>query len=249
MTLQIQIGHSACFEVNILESVTQYQLLPTLLKNIVIDRTVADIKLTAEEENAALKRFYEQSQLMNADQQELWLGYHRMSIEQLEQQALRQFKLEKFKFLSWNSVLESDFLKYKSQIDQYVYSLMRLSSPELIRELFFRIQEGEETFAKLASQYSEGNEAQTGGLVGPVPSAKLHPGLVKILSNCRPGQLCPPQRLDEWNIIVRLEQHIPAQFTDAVRQQLLEQRYQAWIEEQLKTAVLNSSPVLVETAL
>jgi parvulin-like peptidyl-prolyl isomerase len=241
MAVQIQIGNSAPVDIDLLESVIQYQLLPTVLKNLIIDQAIANVRLTPDEENIALQQFFGQYQLINDEQKQRWLTFHRMSPAQLEQQAVRQLKLEKFKATSWNSVLESDFLRFKPQLDQYVYSLIRVSSPELTQELYFRIQEAEQTFAELAAQYSEGTEAKTGGLVGPVPASKLHPGLIKVLSNCQPGQLCPPQRIDEWNLIVRLEQLLPAQLTDTVKQQLLEQRYQAWLDEQLKTVAINSS--------
>jgi parvulin-like peptidyl-prolyl isomerase len=244
---QIQIGNASPKSIDLLQSITQHQLLPTLLKALIIDHAVADLTLTPEEEAIALQQFYKQQQLTEENQQQ-WLSHHQMSIEQLEQQALRQLKLEKFKILNWNSVLESDFLKYKPQLDQYIYSLIRHKSGELIQELYFRIQDEEQTFAELASQYSEGSEAKAGGLIGPVTSTAMHPALVQILSSSQPGQLWSPQRIGEWNLIVRLDQHLPAQLTESVRQQLLEQRYQAWLDEQLKTIRLISSPVPVKTA-
>ena len=45
-----------------------------------------------------------------------------------------------------------------------VYSLIRSKDPGVAQELYFRIQEGENTFSELARQYSQGSEAQTGGL-------------------------------------------------------------------------------------
>ena len=117
--------------------------------------------------------------------------------------------------------------------------MIRHKSAELTQELYFRIQEQEQTFTELAEQYSEGIEAKTGGLIGPVVASTLHPALVQILSSSQPGQLCPPHRLGEWNLLVRLEQRQSAQLTETVRQQLLEQRYQTWLNEQLKITHLN----------
>jgi parvulin-like peptidyl-prolyl isomerase len=246
MISQIQIGDASPKNIDLLQSITQYQLLPTLLKALIIDHAVANLTLTPEEEAIALQQFYEQQHLTEENQQQ-WLNHHQMSIEQLEQQALRQLKLEKFKILNWNSVIESDFLKYKSQLDQYTYSLIRHRSGELIQELYFRIKDKEQTFAELASQHSEGSEAKTGGLIGPVAATTMSPALAQILSSSRPGQLWPPQRIGEWNIIIRLDQHLPAQLTESVRRQILEQRYQNWLDEQLKTIRLISFPVPVET--
>jgi parvulin-like peptidyl-prolyl isomerase len=248
MIFQIQIGNASPENIDLLQRITQHQLLPTLLKALIIDQAVADIELTPEEETIALQQFHEQHQLTEENQQQ-WLNHHRMSAEQLEQKALQQLKLEKFKILSWNSVVQSDFLKYKAHLDQYTYSLIRHSSAELTQELYFRIQGQEQTFAELAAKYSEGSEAKAGGLIGPVAANTLHPALVQILSSSQPGQLCSPQRIGEWSIIVRLEQHSPAQLTESVRQRLLEQRYQTWLDEQLKSACLIPSLSPMETAL
>jgi parvulin-like peptidyl-prolyl isomerase len=249
MSVQIQIGNSSPASINLLESLTQYQLLPVLLKELVIDHAIVDLTLTAEEETIALQQFYEQHQITDEAQQQQWLTHHQMSLDQLEHQAQRQLKLAKFKTQHWNSVLEIDFLKYKPQLDQYTYSLIRNKSGELTQELYFRIKEQEQTFAELAEQYSEGIEAKSGGIIGPVAATTLHPALVQILSSSKPGQLWPPQRVGEWNLIVRLEQHQSAQLTETVRQQLLEQRYQTWLHEQLQTTRVNPTPQLAALAL
>jgi parvulin-like peptidyl-prolyl isomerase len=242
MTAQLQIGNLPPASIDLLQSLSQHQLMPALLKALVIEHAIADLTLTSEEEVIALQQFYEQHQIKDEEHEQQWLAHHRMSKAQLEQQALRQLKLAKYKAQRWNSVLESDFLKYKPQFDRYTYSLLRHQSAELTRELYFRILEQEQTFAELAAQYSEGIEAKTGGLIGPVAASTLHPALVQILSHSQPGQLCPPQRLGEWNLIVRLEQHQSAQLTETVRQQLLEQRYQTWLNEQLETTHLTPAP-------
>ncbi len=247
MTVHIQIGNTEPAPINLLESITQFQLLPALLRELVVDRAISEIVLTPTEHEVACQRFYEQQQITDPDQEQRWLSHYRMNRVQLEQQAVRQMKLEKFKSQSWEALLESDFLEQKSQYDRYIYSLIRHSSAELIQELYFRVQEGEQSFAELATEFSQGGEAKTGGTVGPVAAANLHPALARILRNCKPGQLMPPKRIGELNLIVRLEHHLPAQLTEEVRQQLLEKRYQGWLNEQLQATRLISAPIPVRT--
>jgi parvulin-like peptidyl-prolyl isomerase len=223
----------------LLALLTQYQMLPQFLKERLIDQATQDIVLTAEEEALALEQFFAQQKVKDEAQREAWLKYHRMSLEQLAAQARRRIKLEKFKQLTWNGSIEADFLKLKPQMDRFICSIIRTRNIELAQELYFRLKEGEQTFASLAPEYSEGPEGQTSGLVGPVSASGLHPKLVQILSNSRPGQLWPPQRLEEWCIIVRLEQYLPAQLDEAVRQQLLQRRFQEWLEQQLQKIQLS----------
>jgi parvulin-like peptidyl-prolyl isomerase len=234
MNSLVAVGDRTLAATELFGLLTQYQLLPTFLKEFVLDNALKDIVLTPEEEASALEQFYAQHQISSDEQQLNWLNYYRMNPEQLADQALRQFKLAKFKEMSWGAFMEVDFLKHKPKLDQFIYSLIRISNGEQAQELYFRIKEGEQTFAEVASQYSEGPEAQTGGQVGPVAASTLHPSLVQMLSSSKPGQIWPPQRFGEWSVIVRLEKCINAQLNETVRQQLLEHRYQEWLNHQLQ---------------
>jgi parvulin-like peptidyl-prolyl isomerase len=237
----ITLGDRKLGAPELLGLVTQYQMLPQLLKEQLIDQATQGIALTPEEETLALEQFYAQQQFKDEAQRQAWLNYYRMSADQISAQALRQRKLEKFKHLTWDTGIETDFLKTKSQLDRFICSILRTKNAELAQELYFRLKEGEQTFADLAPHYSEGSEAQTGGLIGPVTAAMMHPKLLQILSGSQPGQLCPPQRLEEWFVIVRLEQYLPAQLDETIRRQLLERRFQEWLEQQLQNIKLSAS--------
>jgi parvulin-like peptidyl-prolyl isomerase len=240
MNAFVIVGERRFAAAELLELLTQYQLLPTVLKALIVDSALKEIVLTKEEEELALEQFYAQHQLNEEESQNHWLTSHRINSEQLLDQALREFKLTKFKSMTWGGALEKDFLQYKPKLDRYVYSLIRTTNAELAQELYFRLQEGEQTFRELAPQYSEGAEAQTGGRIGPVTAASLHPNVVQLLSRSKPGQICPPQRFGEWNIIVCLEQCIAAQLDETVCQQLLERRYQEWMAQKLQSLCVSA---------
>ena len=63
-------------------------------------------------------------------------------------------------------LVEEQFLR-KNDLDTVIYSLLRVKSPGLARELWISLSEGEVTFAELASRFSDGPEAQTKGVIGP----------------------------------------------------------------------------------
>ena len=97
MIVQLHIGESSPESIDLLQSLSQHQLMPALLKALVIDHAIADLTLSAEEETIALQQFYEQHQIKDEEHEQHWLNHHRMSQVQLEQQALRQLKLAKYK--------------------------------------------------------------------------------------------------------------------------------------------------------
>lgn len=233
MTTVLQAGNRTIAAEEIFPLLASYQMLPQLLRESIIDRAIAPIRCTPEEIAQACQHFYQHFQLTNEGEQLAWLERYGMSQEHLENLTTRRLRIEKFKQVTWGHKLESYYLKRKAQLDQAVYSLIRLKDPGIAQELYFRIQEQEQSFAELAHQYSLGREAQTGGLAGPVDLGSLHPHLARLLSISQPGQLWEPRALEEWHVIVRLEKLIPAQFNEFMRQRLLNELFEGWLHEQL----------------
>lgn len=233
MTKVLQVGNRIITAKEIIPLLAGYQMLPQLLREILIDQAIAPIECTPEEKANACQQFYEKNQLTAQSDRASWLAHHSMTNEQLEALATRGVKIEKFKQANWGHKLESYFLSRKFKLDKVMYSLIRLKEMGIAQELYFRIQEGEQSFAEIAREYSQGPEAQVGGLVGPVELNTPHPKLAQILSVSQPGQLWPPIRLGEWLVIVRLEKLIPAHLDEQMRRQLLHELFSAWLQEQL----------------
>ncbi|VEP18686.1 Peptidylprolyl isomerase [Hyella patelloides LEGE 07179] len=212
----------------------KYQMLPKLGQEIIIDRAVKNVFCAEEEKAQAYQQLCQQYQLTSDEQIQHWLKRHGMSKEQLEALAVRRLKVERYKKENWDSKVEAHFLKRKSQLDRVVYSLIRTDRAEIAQELYFRIQEGESTFQQLAMEYSEGSEAQTGGLIGPVEVNAPHPRIAQVLSTCKPGQLVPPTRVGEWIVIIRLENFISAKLDDQMRQRMLDEMFRQWLSQQME---------------
>jgi parvulin-like peptidyl-prolyl isomerase len=233
MTSMLQIGDRTVTATELLPLLIRYQLLPQLLRELLIDQAVERIECSVEETEPACQEFYEANQITDESARQAWMLQNGMSIEYLAQLATRPLRIEKFKQQTWGSKLESHFLTCKAQLDQVSYSLIRTAQPEVAQELYFRIQAGEQVFADLARQYSQGPEAETGGLLGPVPLTQPHPGIAEKLCRSQPGQLLPPTKMGEWYVILRLEKLIAAQLDDPTRQKLLDELFEAWIQAQL----------------
>ena len=202
-------------------------------KEIIIDRAIAEIECTPEEVEQAQRGFFQQEQITSDEQLQAWLQQQAMTAEELKALILRNLKLEKFKENTWANKVESHFVQSKSRLDKVVYSLIRTTEAGIAQELYFRIQEGEATFAELAQQYSQGSEAQTGGLIGPVELNAPHPKIAQMLTASKPGQLHPPLLIGEWWILLRLEKYQSAQLDEPTRHRLLADLFQKWLAEQM----------------
>lgn len=234
MNAVLEIGDHPIPIEEIIPLLTSYQMLPQLMREIIIDRAIASITCTSKEVEISYHQFWEQNQLNCEVAQQAWMQRYQISCEQSIAIATRPLKIEKFKQANWGRKLESYFLERKGQLDKAVYSLLIVKDVDLANELYFRIQAGEQSFGELAQTYSLGQEALTLGINGPVMLGNLHPGLAQVLAMSQPGQLWSPMKFGEWIAIVRLEKLIPAQLDESMRQQLLNELFESWIQEQTK---------------
>jgi parvulin-like peptidyl-prolyl isomerase len=233
MSVVLQIAGRSITAEEMLPLMAGYQMLPQFVQEILIDQAIADVECAPEENVSAAQQFYTQNQITNDEELQAWLGRYGMVQSQLESLATRELRVEKFKQATWGTKLESYFLSRKNQLDRVIYSLIRTQDVGIAQELYFRILESEQSFAELARTYSQGPEAQTDGLIGPVELSVPHPVLAQLLSLGQPGQINPPTRVGEWLVLVRLEKFIPAQMDDAMRRRLLNECFNTWLQEQL----------------
>jgi parvulin-like peptidyl-prolyl isomerase len=235
----LKVGNRTITDAEIVPLLAHYQLLPQLLKELIIDEAIAPYTCTPEEIASARQQFNVKHQLTTEAAHQDWLQRNGMTSVQWESLTSRGLRIEKFKQATWEHKLESYFLKRKGQLDKVIYALIRTKDMGLAQELYFRIQEGEQSFSELARDYSLGMEAQTGGLIGPVELSTAHPTLARMLAVSQPNQLWPPLPLGEWFVIVRLEKFIPAQLDESMRQRLMNELFTTWLQEQL----LQANPV------
>ncbi|PSN19854.1 peptidylprolyl isomerase [filamentous cyanobacterium CCP5] len=211
--------------------------MPALVKEIVIDQAIQDIQLSEEEQAEARDRFLQANQLQTPEQLAVFAQQRGLSAEQLLDLAARELKLAKYKEDTWGAKIESHFLQRKNRLDRVLYSLIRTKEAGVAQEIYFRIHDDGSPFDELAREYSEGQEAQTGGLIGPVELSVPHPALARILSISQPDQLWPPTKVGEWYVIVRLEKFLPAKLDESTRARLLEELYSTWLREQVEAAM------------
>jgi parvulin-like peptidyl-prolyl isomerase len=229
-----QVGETAIAIEQLPLLLRRYQLMSQMIRGIVLERAIASITCTQEELEDAIAFFEKQHQIASAEARETWLPNQGMNLEEIAEIAIRPLKIGKFKQLTWGHKVETYFLARKSSLDQVVYSLIRTKDKGFADEMYFRISEGEQSFTELAREYSQGAEAQTGGLLGPVPLTNPHPAISRLLAVSQVGQLWTPRLIGDWYVIVRLEKFIPARLDEAMRRFLLDELCEQWLQDRVK---------------
>lgn len=234
MTLSVTLADRPLVPQEFLPLLAGYKLIPQLLCELIIDRAISDIHCTPEEANQAYDEFYQEWRLTDPEQRHNWLSHYGLALNHLQQLATRKLRIEKFKEVKWGRQIRSEFLQRKRDLDRVVYSLIRTKDIGLAVELYFRIQEGEQSFGELATQYSQGEESQTNGVLGPMEFGSLHTKFAQYLYTCPVGEVQTPIGFGDWQLIVRVEEVIPAQLDEATHQRFLNEKFEAWFKEQLQ---------------
>ena len=207
----------------------QYNLLQSLVKQMLISVTIAETMVSAEQLKQARLGLLQQHGFYGMEH---WTQLVK-SLGSPEEEVLASliYSIRRRAFIRerFMAKAEARFLERKKDLDQVVYSLLRLENSFLARELYLQIESGESNFADLAKRYAEGPERNTNGIVGPVSLTQAHPTLVEKLQVAQPGVLLEPFRISSWWLVVRLERYAPATFNDEVSDQMCDELFDVWL--------------------
>jgi parvulin-like peptidyl-prolyl isomerase len=208
-----------------------------LLRRDIEEQVIAVVSLSDAHAQTLLQEHRKTHQLQDDNDLQAWLSQRGWNNEDLLLHVSRQECLNRFAAQQFGAGIEEDFLKRKNELDTVVYSLLRVQDHGMARELWIQLSEGETTFAEAAARYSDGPEATTKGVIGPVPLGQLQPELAERLRSLRQGELREPLAAGPWWILLRLEQLTPAKLDGPMRQRLLQEQLDRWLEQRC-TAIL-----------
>jgi parvulin-like peptidyl-prolyl isomerase len=220
----------SCINKDCFDLLSRHQLLRPLVRAEVIASELASIEISPEEQKELIQRLWKQHSITNENQFIEWLDKNNLSRDSILKQISDPVRLTRYCEGRFSLRAEVRFLERKHELDQVVYSLIRVKDPFKARELYLQIEEGEADFGNIAVQYSEGKESSTRGIVGPVPLMQAHPRLVEILRSSQPGELREPIQVEDWYLLVRLESYQPAVLDKAMEQRMAQELFSEWVE-------------------
>jgi parvulin-like peptidyl-prolyl isomerase len=215
----------------------KYNLLKPLVEQMITSEAIAGVEVSAEALEKAKLELLDQRGFETMEQWSEMLADLGRTDEEVIDRLERVIRRQEYIRERFAPKAEARFLERKNELDQVVYSLLRLANNFLARELYLQIESGESNFADLAKRYAEGPERNTNGIVGPVSMTQAHPVLVEKLRVAQPGVLLEPFRIADWWLVVRLERYSPATFTPEVSDRMCREMFDAWIEEETATTL------------
>ena len=215
----------------------RYNLLKPLVEQMITSEAIAGVSVPEDALETAKLELLDQRGFETMDEwSEMLTDLGRTDAEVIDrlERVIRRQEYMRDRFAP---KAEARFLERKNELDQVVYSLLRLADSFLARELYLQIESEESNFADLAKRYAEGPERNTNGIVGPVSLTQAHPLLVEKLRVAQPGVLLEPFRVADWWLVVRLERYSPATFTPEVSDRMCREMFDNWIAEETATTL------------
>jgi PPIC-type PPIASE domain len=229
MSSTIQVGKRIFTTDAICEQLTNSDLLPQLLREMIIDEILADEAIESDH-----KIPYGQAEFREGcDRLGKLAGYQGLNQLQLYKIVDRHLRLQQFKHARWNSRVYSYYLKRKDSLDRLEFSLIGVKDRGLAEELFFRVQRGEQSFAELAFKYSEDDSAKDGGKISSGDINLTHPELASQLFNLRTGEISSIISLSNLHIFVRFERFILADLDDNLNRVLIDELFETWVQQRI----------------
>jgi parvulin-like peptidyl-prolyl isomerase len=225
----------------VIDRLHRFQLYPELIYEILTDNLVEQTAIDQSIELDYPSTEYAQKYSEIAGS----IGCQGINERQLAAICDRELKLQQFKLALWGSEIESYFAAQGGGLDRVVLSILQVVDGSLAQELFFRIQSGEASFAEIAFDYSQGIHAQNGGILGPLLLRELTPEIRHIVERLEPGALSLMFQSDRYFTYFRLDERAPAQLDNRMRQFLLDELFDNWLESVIRNRLpMPQAPII-----
>lgn len=210
-------------------------LLFSLVKDEIIKNDLSEVIIPKDIKDKTISDFIHQNNLSEGEKFQNFLNNNLINQKQFEDNVLKDIKIKQYSMVNYENKIEAHFLQRKKDLDVVVYSLIRLKDFFKAKELYLRIKDEEAEFGDIASEFSEGVEKKTRGIIGPSPLSAAHPKLAEKLRFIQPGEVFGPITVSQTCIIVRLETFDPAILDDFMRIKMSEELFNLAIDKKAKT--------------
>jgi parvulin-like peptidyl-prolyl isomerase len=151
-----------------------------------------------------------------------WLRTLPTALQPILEKRWTQLRLNHWRELTYGERVERYFLEHANNLEQVVFSMIRVEKQGTALELYLRLLDESAHFNELARQFSAGEERFTLGVIGPRAIGGLHPEIQAAIRHLSVGELHKPLQIDCWFVLVRLESRQPASFDATTRLRLLD---------------------------
>jgi len=219
-----------CLNFQSIKLLLKNKLLKALIRSELLKDELESINIDSIKKEKLVHELKKQQNIIEDDKYKNFLEINNLDDSDFENIAQAKSKIKEYSAINFGHKVESWFLERKNQLDIIVYSLIRVSDPFIARELYLRVLSKEADIGDLATEYSEGIEKKTRGIVGPIPVGNSHPSLASLLQNSEIGKVQQPIKINDSYLVIRVENYEPAILDDIMRNNMGEELLNQWLD-------------------
>jgi parvulin-like peptidyl-prolyl isomerase len=208
----------------------------------IVERTAQDrgVLVTPEEIQREADSFRRQHRLEKSSDTLAWLTTQEMTPDEWELGIRDRLLADKLSEAMFAKEVEKLFAENRLNYDRVSLYQIVFNDDKLAQEIFYQVEEDEISFYEAAHLYDADEQRQARcGYEGIVYRWSLHPAIAAAVFANEPGQITGPIPLDKTHHLVMMEKFLPAELTDELRKELLNQLFQQWLEGELSYVLHN----------
>ncbi len=208
--------------------------LNELVSNLVLDRTLSQVKLAQGQEEELVNDFRKQHQLEGDEAFTDFLQKNHITEPLLKQNLSRPHRVVQYREERWGPRANSLYLKHKDHYDRINYRRLQSGNADVMQEVFFRLKDNEDSWETLARQFP-GAQPDADARQNSIPAAQMEAPLLAALLKAGPGTVIRPLRVNANTVVVaELESISPSRFDEELRTLILKREFDSWLEEECR---------------
>ena len=213
------------------ELIEKNNYLRRLVRKEIFHESIKNIKIKDELIDQAKKEFMEIRGIKSNDDYLTWLKSNKFTDKEIDEGLFINLQSKKFYKDNFGHMVHTRFLKKKNDLEQVIYSLIRVNDYNIAVELYQKIKENEANFGDLAKNFSTGPEKDSRGITGPTFISKSHPKLAEVIRSHKIDELIEPFRIDQLWLIVRIESITEVTLDKDMEEFLEKELFEEWVAQ------------------
>ncbi len=218
-------------EQEIFDTLFRRSEMTNLIKEIFIDRELIKIELKDERNFEILSEFKKSRRIENEEQYVSFLQDNYLDEASLLRIITRPEKIVKLREEKWGPRAKSIYITNKENFDRVSYKRLQCGNKNVMQEVYFRIKEKEDNWESMAKIFHPGNPSAD-AKVGPVSVNNIENELLEAMRKEGEGNVIKPKMIGGQFVIAELERFEGTMFNDTIREQILQQELESWINRE-----------------
>lgn len=224
-------------------------LLEILYQHILVQAVKSQVSLSSVELEQRLIEFRLDYQLIDTNEFQQWLSDCDTDYETFRQQFLWEISVEALKDQICQPQLQAVFLQRKSSFDQVVLSWIGVNTEAEAQSLSQQLAAGIE-FEQLAAECLRSAEADISqrlqqddltALSEVLTWEELPEELQEVIQEAQLEAVMGPMAIDDHWYLVRLEEWLPAELNDELKEHLTNEIFDQWLTQKVEALTVQLS--------